>query len=155
MGVNKIFSRKIIAASIISSLLAITVGFWYSITEPFTSIKDFILNTFMVMPVYILFGLPIILVYGVLSSFLSDALSKSISTKLNNSRFETALSLLFHIIFGLVLGWPIAVIALIFFITDQLLQNRRKSYNSTQAIISLAIPLITWLLSFTVISILQ
>ena len=64
MGVNKIFSRKIITASIISSLLAITVGFWYSITEPFTSIKDFILNTFMVMPVYILFGLPIILVYG-------------------------------------------------------------------------------------------
>ena len=155
MEVNKIFSRKVITASIISSLLAITVGFWYSITEPFTSVRDFILNTFMIMPVYILFGLPIILVYGVLSSFLSDKLSRSISTKLNNSRFETALSLLFHIIFGLVLGWQIAVVALIFFITDQILQNRRKSYRSTHAIISLGMPLITWFVSFTVISILQ
>ncbi|WP_179301679.1 hypothetical protein [Neobacillus jeddahensis] len=69
-----------------------------------------------------------------------------ISIKVQVKKTEPIVSGAFHIIFGLILFWVSLGAAILFFITDRILRGRNKEYNWLQAMKSLTIPLLAWLL---------
>ncbi|PKR76713.1 hypothetical protein CEY16_12910 [Halalkalibacillus sediminis] len=135
--------RKVVAASISGSIFAILMG----ITDPNPfgdsnlSTFQYIRAFFLATPVYLMYSFPVILIYGVLTSAISDAVARLIArrTKLG---FDTYFSLVFHVIFGLILLWYSLVASILFFITDYVLRRRDK-YNWVSAVKSLVIPVLT------------
>jgi len=148
MEVNKILSRKIISASISGSLFAILLGL--IVPNPFgdaiTSISDYLFAVVLTTPLYLLYSFPAILIYGVLTSIISDKVSQMISTKIGNEKSEVIISGILHGIFGLILLLYSLGASMLFFITDRLLQKKNNNYKWFQAIKSLAIPLAVWLI---------
>ncbi len=148
MEVNKIISRKIISASASGSLFAVLLGL--IVPNPFgetiTSIPNYLFAVVLAIPVYLMYSFPAILIYGVLTSIISDKVSRIISTKTGNEKSEIIFSCIFHVIFGLILLLYSLSASMLFFITDRLLQKKNKEYKLLQAIKSLAIPLAVWLI---------
>ncbi len=148
MEVNKIISRKIISASVSGSMFAILLGL--ILPNPFgktiSSIPDYLLAVALTTPIYLMYSFPVILIYGVLTSIISDKVSQFISTKIKNEKSEIIISGVLHTVFGLILLLYSLGASLLFFITDRVLQKKNKGYKPLQAIKSLAIPLAVWLI---------
>ncbi|MCM3587813.1 hypothetical protein M3182_18975 [Mesobacillus maritimus] len=148
MEVNKILSRKIISASISGSLFAILLGL--IVPNPFgeaiTSISDYLFAVVLTTPLYLMYSFPAILIYGVLTSIISDKVSQMISTKIGNEKSEIIISAILHGVFGLILLLYSLGASMLFFITDRLLQKKNNNYKWFLAIKSLAIPLAVWLI---------
>ncbi|MEI5908497.1 hypothetical protein WAK64_15730 [Bacillus spongiae] len=144
----KLISRKIISASVSGSLFAILLGLF--VPNPFgetiPSIPNYLFAVVLVTPVYLMYSFPAILIYGVLTSIISDKISQITSTKIGNEKSEIILSGILHIIFGLILLLYSLSAAILFFITDRILQKTAKEYTVMQAIKSLAIPITVWLI---------
>lgn len=92
-----------------------------------------------------MYSFPAILIYGVLTSIISDKVSKYISTKLKNDQSEIMISGFLHLGFGLILLLYSLSASILFFITDRVLQKGKKEYKLSQAIKSLTIPIALWL----------
>lgn len=92
-----------------------------------------------------MYVLPAMLVYGVLTSILSDAAAHWLAAR-TTSKAEFIFSLLFHLLFGLILLWVSLTASLLFFLTDRLLMIRQKEYTGSHAYGSLTVSLILWLL---------
>lgn len=139
--------RKIISASVSGSLFAILLG--SIVPNPFgediSSITDYLFNFIIATPVYLMYSFPAILIYGVLTSVVSDKISDLISRKNNNEKFEVIISGILHILFGLILLPYSLGAAILFFITDRLLQKSNHKFNWLQSVKSLAIPCVVWL----------
>ncbi|WP_428912551.1 hypothetical protein [Niallia sp. Krafla_26] len=148
MEVNKIISRKIISASISGSMFAILLGLF--VPNPFgetiSSIPHYLFAMVLSTPVYLMYSFPAILIYGVLTSTISDKVSSFIATKMKNEKSEIILSGILHVVFGLILLFYSLGASLLFFITDRFLQKKNKDYKPLQSIKSLAIPLAVWLI---------
>jgi uncharacterized membrane protein HdeD (DUF308 family) len=144
----EILSRKIISASISGSLFAILLGIIQAnpFGENITSIPNYLFSVVSITPLYLMYSFPVILIYGVLTSIVSDKVSKFVSTKINNDKYEIIISGILHVVFGLVLLFYSLGASILFFITDRVLQNNNKDYKLLQAIRSLAIPLAVWLI---------
>lgn len=140
--------RKIISASVSGSLFAILLGL--IVPNPFgediSSITDYVFNIIIVTPVYLMYSFPAILIYGVLTSIVSDKTSNLISRKANNEKFELIISGIFHVLFGLILIPYSLGAAILFFITDRLLQKSNTEFSWLHSVKSLAIPCAVWLL---------
>jgi ABC-type dipeptide/oligopeptide/nickel transport system permease component len=145
--VSKIIARKIISASVSGSLFAILLGL--IVPNPFgetiSSISNYLFAVVLTTPIYLMYSFPAILIYGVLTSILSDKVSRFISTKVKNEKSEMIFSGLLHAVFGLILLLYSLGASMLFFITDRVLQKKNKDYTMSQAIKSLAIPLAVWL----------
>lgn len=143
-----ILSRKIISASISGTLFTVLLGFIW--TNPFgdniTSIQNYLFSVISVTPIYMMYSMPVIMIYGILTSIISDKIGEFISIKAKETKAEIFVSGALHIVFGLVLFWISIGASLLFFITDRLLKSRNKKYEWLEAIKSLAIPLLTWLI---------
>ncbi|MFS0591544.1 hypothetical protein AB1L05_08080 [Cytobacillus horneckiae] len=143
-----ILSRKIISASISGTLFTVLLGFIW--TNPFgdniTSIQNYLFSVISVTPIYMMYSMPVIMIYGILTSIISDKIGEFISIKAKETNAEIFVSGALHIVFGLVLFWISIGASLLFFITDRLLKSRNKKYEWLEAIKSLAIPLLTWLI---------
>ncbi|WP_164214321.1 hypothetical protein [Virgibacillus sp. YIM 98842] len=139
--------RKIISASVSGALFAIFLGL--IVPNPFgeniSSITDYLFAFIIATPVYLMYSFPAILIYGVLTSIISDKTNNLISRKTNNGKFEVIISGILHILFGLVLLPYSLGAAILFFITDRLLQKSNDKINWLQSVKSLAIPCIVWL----------
>jgi uncharacterized membrane protein HdeD (DUF308 family) len=144
----EILSRKIISASISGSLFAILLGIIQAnpFGENITSIPNYLFSVVSITPLYLMYSFPVILIYGVLTSIVSDKVSKFVSTKIKNDKYEIMISGILHVVFGLVLLFYSLGASILFFITDRVLQNNNKDYKLLQAIRSLAIPLAVWLI---------
>ncbi|NRG46067.1 hypothetical protein HRF87_15060 [Bacillus sp. CRN 9] len=86
------------------------------------------------------------MIYGTLTSIISDKIGEFISIKVKETKAEIFVSGALHIAFGLVLFWISIGASLLFFITDRLLKSRNKKYEWLEAMKSLAIPVLTWLI---------
>lgn len=93
-----------------------------------------------------MYSFPVILIYGVLASIISDKVSQFISTKMKNGKSEIFFSGILHAVFGLILLLYSLGASMLFFITDRVLQKQNKDYKPLQAIKSLAIPFAVWLI---------
>ncbi|UHA73693.1 hypothetical protein [Paenibacillus sp. 481] len=91
-----------------------------------------------------MFSFPVILVYGVLTSMLSDYIGKRVAMKWKKKNAELFVSAALHLVFGLVLLWVSLIAALLFLITDILLRRKKTHYSSLSALISLGLPVFVW-----------
>ncbi|WP_186580338.1 hypothetical protein [Aquibacillus kalidii] len=146
MEVVKLLARKIISASISGSLFAFLLGLFdpNPFGEAITSLPNFLFAVVLVTPIYLMYSFPVILIYGVLASMMSDKIGHFVSTKIENDKSEVIVSGILHIVFGLVLLFYSLGASVLFFITDRLLQKKHDDYKPLQAIKSLAIPVLTW-----------
>ncbi|WP_214816166.1 hypothetical protein [Exiguobacterium sp. s59] len=131
-------TRKIIAASWASPLYA----FLLSIVE-FTkqtrvgiSFLESVSGFLLLFTIYLAYSFPVILTYGVLTSWLSDWLAK----RFNSDRVQWFISFALHILFGLVLSWLSLLAAILFFFIDRRLINR-MDVTKRAAIRSVFIPI--------------
>ena len=138
--------RKIISASVSGSLFAILLGL--IVPDPWgniSSITDYLFAFFIATPAYLMYSFPVILIYGVLTSIISDKIGGFLSRKTNNAKVEVIISGVLHLLFGLILHFYSLGAAILFFITDRLLQKNKKEYHWLLSIRSIAIPCIVWL----------
>ena len=146
-------ARKVISASVSGSLFAILLGL--IVPNPFgetiSSISNYLFSVVLSVPLYMMYSFPVILVYGVFASIISDKAGEFISTKTENKKSEIIISGVLHVIFGLILLLYSLGASILFFIADRVLQKDNKVYKWSQAIKSLAIPLTIWLICMGII----
>ena len=145
--------RKVIAASISGPIFAILFGLFVPgpTSLPDNSIWQYLSSVIISIPVYLMYSFPFILIYGVITSLLSDMISRRI-TKHQKAEFivsgvlHLAFGSVFFLIFNPYAGILSLAAALLFFVTDRYLQNKRASYRLAQALMSLEIPIGVWIL---------
>ncbi|MCC9621596.1 hypothetical protein LPB41_07850 [Thalassospira sp. MA62] len=124
------WNRKIVTASIASPVYAILLACGVTMM----GVRENggmsgVLNGFLLMTVaYVTVSFPIMLTYGVVTSWCSDWLA---------NRFT---SFALHILFGLVLSWLSLLAAVLFYLVDRLLQHR-GDITKPQIVKSLLIPI--------------
>ncbi len=143
-----ILQRKLVAASLSGTIYAIILGF--SMPNPFgdesfNSVLSYVFASIGIIPVYMMYSFPAILIYGVITSVISDKVGEFISTKSENKNAELIISGALHMIFGLILLWYSLMAAVLYFITDRILKRRDKVIIWYDALISLSIPFLTWI----------
>ena len=153
MDVYAVFHRKVIAASLSGSIFAILFGLFVPdpTSSPANSIWQYISSVLISIPVYLMYSFPFILIYGGITSLLSEIISRRMT---KNQRAEFVVSGVLHLAFGSVFflifnpyaGTLSLAAAFLFFVTDRYLQNKRASYRLTQALMSLEIPIGVWIL---------
>ncbi|WP_068674214.1 hypothetical protein [Oceanobacillus sp. Castelsardo] len=144
---NTVISRKVISASVSGSLFAILLGL--IVPNPFgediSSVTDYLFAFIIATPVYLMYSFPVILIYGVLTSIISDKIGEFISGKANNEKTEVIISGILHFFFGLILLYYSLVAAILFIITDRILRKNNNEFNWLHSIKSLVIPCAVWL----------
>ncbi len=114
--------------------------------ETILTIPNYLFAVALITPIYLMYSFPAILIYGVLTSIISDKISQFASTKMKNEKFEMMISAILHTVFGLLFLFYSLGASLLYFITDRVLQKKNIDYKPLQAIKSLAIPLAVWLI---------
>ena len=131
-------TRKIIAASwtvpIYALLLSIFEFSQQTLME--TSFLESVSGFLLLCTIYMAYSFPIILTYGVVTSWFSDWVAKRISSE----RIQSITSIVLHILFGLVLSWLSLLAAILFFLIDRRLMNR-MTLTKRAAIKSFFIPI--------------
>lgn len=152
-GGEEMLKRKIISASVSGSLFAILLGF--IMPNPFgehvVAEQNYFYSASTIVNIYMMYSLPVILIYGVLTSIIGDKVAEFMSKKSGNKNIEIIVSGILHIVFGLVLLPYSLGASILFFVTDRLLQKQRKNYQWLQAIKSLVIPLTIWIISLGIV----
>ena len=151
--ISSILPRKIISASISSSIFAILLGLF--ISDPFdmgiSSVGEYIEALLVAVPGYLIYSFPVILLYGTIASIISEYLARSISNHTKKS-LEFYLSFGLHILFGLVLLWFSLLAAILYFVTDYIL-IKKNIYKWKNALVSLGIPILVLIIFMGSISI--
>lgn len=93
-----------------------------------------------------MYSFPAILIYGVITSMISDKIGDFIAIKTQEKKAELIVSGVLHMVFGLILFWLSLGAAMLFFITDRIMRRRNQPYKWSETIKSLAIPVLTWLI---------
>lgn len=153
MDVYAVFYRKLIGASLSGSIFAILFGLFvpYPNTPTSNLIWQYISSVLISIPVYLMYSFPFILIFGGITSLLSEIISRRMT---KNQKAEFVVSGALHMAFGSVFflifnpyaGLLSLAAAFLFFVTDRYLQNKRASYRLTQALMSLEIPIGVWIL---------
>ncbi|SDD94754.1 hypothetical protein SAMN04488126_102113 [Bhargavaea beijingensis] len=144
MAVGGPLRRKITAASLAGAVFAVLLGL--IVPDPFggTTPGGF-LNAFtLIVPVYLMYSFPVILLFGVPASLLADFLAKRLASRLEKPAAEPVISGVLHAAAGLVAlvyGVPAALLG---FAADRLLR-KRPAPGWQAALKSLAIPALVWL----------
>ncbi len=141
-SVKGILPRKIVAASLSGSIFAIIFGLIFLSLGEGNS-QTYLVSAITSIPFYMMYSFPVILVYGVSTSMISDKLGEIISKQ--NQKTEWMVSAILHILFGLILRWVSLGVAVLFFITDRFLRRRKPFYTWGEALKSLCIPIGIWL----------
>lgn len=153
--ISSILPRKIISASISSFLFAILLSLF--IPDPFDAgikyIGEYIETFMLAVPGYLMYSFPVILLYGTITSIISEYLARFIANRTKKS-MEFYLSFGFHMLFGLVFLWLSLLAALLYFVTDYILK-KKNIYNGKQAFMSLGIPFLVFIIFMGTISIVE
>jgi membrane-bound ClpP family serine protease len=137
------------SASVSGTTFAIILGFIFpnlfgDISN--SSIHEYFFSSISIIPFYMIYSFPAILIYGVITSIISDKVGDFISIKTKEKKVELIVSGVLHMVFGLILFWLSLGAAMLFFITDRIMKRREQQYKWLEAIKSLAIPVVTWLI---------
>ncbi|MCA0981591.1 hypothetical protein [Exiguobacterium aestuarii] len=115
-------TRKIITASwtvpLYALLLSIVEFSQQTLVE--TLFLESVSGFLLLCTIYMAYSFPIILTYGVVTSWFSDWVAKRFSSE----HIQLFTSLVLHILFGLVLSWLSLLAAILFFLIDRRLMNR-------------------------------
>ncbi|MFD0048912.1 hypothetical protein ACFVHQ_06215 [Actinomycetes bacterium NPDC127524] len=145
--------RKIMSASISGALFAILLGFF--IPNPFreqvVAEQNYFYSASTIINVYLMYSFPVILLYGVISSIVSDKVAVYLTKKSEDKKIEIIVSGVLHIVFGLVLLPYSLGASILFFVIDKILQNRNENFHSLQAFKSFLIPLTIWIVSLGIV----
>lgn len=144
---SNILARKVVSASISSSLFAIILALIHP--NPFEELLLNFINYFfhvsIAIPAYLMFSFPFFLIYGVFTSVISDKIAQFIATKIGKEASEIVISAIFHLIFGILFYFYSLIAATLFFVTDRILNRWNQDYKWQQALKSLALPLLVWI----------
>ncbi|SFL38248.1 hypothetical protein SAMN04487943_101272 [Gracilibacillus orientalis] len=138
-------ARKMVAASISGSIYAIILTIFVPtpLGGNIQTVGDYVEALIGIVPIYLMYSFPIILVYGTITSIISDIVA-SLIAKYTREHFKLYFSFVLHILFGLILLWYSLLVAVLFFIVDYVL--RKKNINQWNvAIKSLGIPILVWI----------
>src|SRR5690625_4570575 len=153
--ISPILSRKVISASISGSLFAILLGLF--VPDPFgvgiSSFGEYIQDFVIAVPAYLMYSFPVILLYGTITSTISDYIANFISNYTKKSP-RIYLSFVLHIIFGLILLWYSLLASIIYFITDYIL-IKKDIYKWNNALKSLGIPILVWIIFMGIVYIID
>lgn len=141
--VTSILQRKIMAASVSSALFSILFALMAS--NPFSS--EFFTELLPGIYVVLTYTFPIVFVYGILTSLLSDAVARWATKRIGNRKDELLISGVLHVFFGFPFFYFGMFAALLFFGADKLLERRQSRYHWLQGAKWLLIPIGLWLLS--------
>ncbi|MEK4198411.1 hypothetical protein [Cytobacillus sp. FSL K6-0265] len=131
------FRRKLIAASITSVLYPLTLNPHFIELE--------------YLGLVMVYSLPVIYIYGIATSLVSDWLASLLAKKKN--KLVIFLTFLFHTIFGLVLLQISLIAAWLFFIIDRLLNRKQENYQTKTALLSFLLPICFFIFFLVLISI--
>lgn len=117
------------------------------IVDPFggevNSAGEYFQGVLISIPFYLMYSFPVILVYGTVTSIISDCIALFISNH-TSRKLEFYISLLLHLLFGLILlGFSLAA-AVLFFVTDNVLK-RKQIGGWRYALKSLGLPVLIWI----------
>ncbi|TDL76138.1 hypothetical protein [Peribacillus frigoritolerans] len=145
-------SRKIISASISSTLYALFLSIFFN---PYGYNGSIFHSFISSLPMYMIYVVPAIFLYGIITSILSDKIGELSKRYIDVKYISLFISSIFHFLFGLILGWLSLLAAGIFLITDQLLYKKKPTYTGKEAIIFLLLPVGVFISFLSVISFLD
>lgn len=150
--ISSFLSRKIISASIAGALFAILCGLVFPIFtgDDANTIQEYSWGIVSMIPVYLLYSFPVILIYGSVTSIISDSLA-SLILRGKFQKLEIYISALFHLLFGSILLWFSLLASIIYFAVDRFYVKKKGNYKWNQALMSLAIPLLLWIVFMGII----
>lgn len=142
-----LLKRKIAAGALAGTLFSFIIAFYQP--NPFGTVPSsfdlFFKEWASSLPVYMMYALPAMLLYGVMTSMISDLCAHWIASH-TRAKAELILSLCFHLLFGSILLWIGLAASLVFFLTDRLLSRVQKPLTYSLAFGSLVVPAAIWLL---------
>ncbi|MCM3757956.1 hypothetical protein M3197_10810 [Sporosarcina aquimarina] len=136
-------TRKILSASISGVLFFILIGFFMPnpFGEPITSVSNYFESVFVSISGYLLYGIPVVLLYGIICSIISENISVFVCKKVKFDHAEFVLSGLLHASFGLVFSAYGLVASLLFFSVDRVIANRKMHVTGKQIVTALVLPI--------------
>ena len=139
--------RKIVTASIAGTLYTLILSLIIPdiFGEGIDSVSEYFYSAISIAPIYMMYSFPAILIYGVITSMLSDKAGEFIAVRTMEKKAEFIVPAALHVVFGLVLGWLSLGAAVLFFIIDRFLKKLEKTYGWQNAFKSLALPITSWL----------
>ncbi|WP_246041901.1 hypothetical protein [Robertmurraya kyonggiensis] len=150
--ISSLISRKIISASIAGSVFAILCGFVFPsfVGEDADTMREYMWGVVSMIPVYLMYSFPIILVYATVTSIISDFLAGLI-LRGKLKKLEIYVSAIFHLLFGSILLWVSLLASIIYFVVDRFWVKKKGSHKWSQALLSLALPLLLWIIFMGII----
>lgn len=141
-------TRKFLAASLSGVLFFILLGFFfpYPFGEPITSFSKYFQSVLLSISSYLLYGMPILIFYGITSSIISEKTAVFINKKITFNRAELILSALLHASFGLVFSGYGLVASLLLFTVDRMIYNRKITVSRKRLFQALVLPIAVYLL---------
>lgn len=143
---------KIVTAAITTPVFSFLLGFLMS--NPFgeraTYWQGYLTDIIQITPIYMLYSFPVILVYGGLTSLLSDFLATNMAAY-TVKRMELLYAALFHLGFGLILLKISLLAAFVYFMVDRFIVANNTPFTTRKMSISLLILIGSWLLFMTFI----
>jgi len=145
--------RKIVTASIAGTFFALILGFVFPnpFGENIDTFKDYFFSSVSAAVIYMLYSFPVIMVYGVIASFISDKIGIVFNKKFGGNKTEVVVSGVMHALFGLVLLWYSLTAAFLYFIIDRMLVKRKNTYRWSEGLKSLFFPIVTWVLLMAIV----
>ncbi|OIK09581.1 hypothetical protein [Bacillus sp. MUM 13] len=98
------FSRKIVSASLSSTLFAIVLSLIMATfyRESWIVGQNYFISTAAILNIFLLYLFPAVLIYGVIASIISDTIAEFLAKKRHNQYMVLIISGILHILFGLV-----------------------------------------------------
>ncbi|MFD3449764.1 hypothetical protein ACFDTO_34895 [Microbacteriaceae bacterium 4G12] len=151
ISLGKLVSRKIVSASVSSFVFIVLISFLHPIDDYYVEV-DYLQRVTDTMFLYSAIAAPIILIYGTITSLISEYLVLLLGKyKPFQGTLQQTFSLaFFHLFFGLILLWLSLFPALLFFLTDLWLSRRKKAYTMPNALCSILLPLFLFVSVFTI-----
>ncbi|MBP1995451.1 hypothetical protein [Paenibacillus eucommiae] len=146
MNMYHLFSRKLISASISACLFVVVYALFVPShwVHSYTSWIQYISHAWKAIPIYLMYAFPVILIYGTLTSLISEYLLYNLIKFTKINRQSRAIKILIlgilHLVFGLVLLYISLLAAFLFFLTDLWLAHKRRKYDLVLALKSFLIP---------------
>ena len=148
--------RKLVSSICSSVLFSIVYGLINPtpFNEKILSIQQYFSVVIDYIHVYLMYSLPIFLIYGLISSFLCETfVNRAFGGR--NKKEQFIFNGLIHLFFGLILGWAGVLASFIYFLIDQWFKKRDKILSIKQRILLFASPVIVWSFSVVLINLLD
>lgn len=142
--IKPLIARKVISACLSACVFAVLLA----LAEPNlwvkpSSIGEYFADVCSVIPIYLIYSFPVLLLYGSLTSLISDYIVANLANKqaLNRPFTQKVLLVALHLLFGCILSNIGILAALLYFLVDLWLSRKPEPYRGTHALISFCIPL--------------